>query len=201
MSVPVGIAWRIIPVHHPLPKFFFSQVSPLFHRLPKIKNKHDTRRIHQQNHTQEANMNDMLTKLQNLERQMAADKGAFSLFGLFLQEDRQHWDLLVAAPWIDQDEGKALRYIATQVQALGSEELTPLSHIQVIKANHPELATLHHTVQVHHGCVEVNNNTFFGLQIHQAHIITSQSPSRTKHKKKAPGKKKYTKLNIRWHTH
>ncbi len=40
---------------------------------------------------------------------MAAEKGAFDLFALFLREDAPNkWDLLIAADWIDQDKAGAI---------------------------------------------------------------------------------------------
>ena len=49
-------------------------------------------------------------KLVPVERQIAAEKGAFLLFALFLREDAPDvWDLVVAAPWIEANKSEALR--------------------------------------------------------------------------------------------
>jgi hypothetical protein len=47
-------------------------------------------------------MKQMIEKLASLERDVASEKGEFSLFGLFLREDAEgKWDLLASAPWLE----------------------------------------------------------------------------------------------------
>src|SRR3972149_802874 len=65
------------------------------------------------------NMKEIVQKLVRAEREMAAEKGEFLLFALFLPEDGAGlWDLVVASPWIATNEADALRYIADKVKSV-----------------------------------------------------------------------------------
>jgi len=48
-------------------------------------------------------MKQILDKFVSLERDIASEKGEFSLFALFLREDAEdNWDLLASAPWLEK---------------------------------------------------------------------------------------------------
>jgi len=115
-------------------------------------------------------------KLKNLERQMADEKGPFSLFGLFLREDApDKWDLVVSAPWIDDNKEESLAYIAESLRAsLAAEELLNLSRIVLVEQNNPGLEAVQRAMHVQHGVVEIKDCNFFDLEIKSAFIITSQ---------------------------
>lgn len=115
-------------------------------------------------------------KLRAVEREIAAEKGPFLLFALFLREDAaDHWDVLVSAPWLEADKGAALRYLAPKLQAVASAaELEKLSRIVIIGRNQPALAAIQSAFQVEHGFAEAINNNFNGLKIEHAYIITSR---------------------------
>lgn len=115
-------------------------------------------------------------KLRAVEREIAADKGPFLLFALFLREDAaDYWDVLVSAPWLETDKGAALRYLAPKLQAVASAtELEKLSRIVIIGTNQPALAAIQSAFHVEHGFTEVINSNFNGLKIEHAYIITSR---------------------------
>jgi len=47
-------------------------------------------------------MKELVEKPRKLEAEIAAEKGPFLLFALFLRQDAaDRWDLVVAAPWIE----------------------------------------------------------------------------------------------------
>jgi hypothetical protein len=49
----------------------------------------------------EKTMNEFITKLKAMERELSEENGAFALFALFQREDSpHHWDLVIAAPWL-----------------------------------------------------------------------------------------------------
>ena len=121
-------------------------------------------------------MKALVEKLKALESEVAKEKGAFSLFALFLREDAPDvWDLLVSAPWVESDKGAALKLLAMKLsQMASSEELTKLSRIVVIEKSNPALAAFHSAMRIEHGTAEIKNSSFFGLQIKHAYVITSQ---------------------------
>ena len=121
-------------------------------------------------------MKQIAEKLKNLERQMADEKGPFSLFGLFLREDApDKWDLVVSAPWIDDNKEESLAYIAESLRAsLAAEELLNLSRIVLVEQNNPGLEAVQRAMHVQHGVVEIKDRNFFDLEIKSAFIITSQ---------------------------
>jgi len=126
-------------------------------------------------------MKEYLDKFIDLEKQVSQRKGDFFLFALFLREDAQDkWDLVVAAPWIEKNQQKAINYLAAQLQQkFSAEELIKISRIVVIDQANPALKAITRAIKVEHGDVEVQNSNFFGLQISQAYILTARMPDET----------------------
>lgn len=124
-------------------------------------------------------MKDKLERFIKLERRIAKEKGEFSLFALFLREEApDKWDLVVAAPWMAADRSKALGYLAEQIKGeLKPLELTQLSRVVIVDQHSPALAALNRAMRVEHEFAEVENRSFFGLQIKHGYIITSQQLS------------------------
>lgn len=123
-------------------------------------------------------MKEYVNKFIKLEKDLSREKGDFSLFALFLREESQNkWDLLVSAPWIEQNRKESLRYIAGQIQEkLPSEDLLQLSRIVVIDKENPALEAITRAVNIQHASAEIKDSMFFGLPIEHAYIITSQRP-------------------------
>lgn len=107
---------------------------------------------------------------------MAEEKGPFDLFALFLREDAPgKWDLIVAAEWIENNKEASFNYLAGIVQkALSKEELLKLSRIVLIGEGNPALEAFHKVVHGEHLVMEIQDSNFFGLQIKNAYVITSQ---------------------------
>jgi hypothetical protein len=84
----------------------------------------------------------LLDQFGPLQLRMAADRGPFTLFALVRLEGRLHWDVLAAAPWIDEDRLAALRYIAGHVQTLPPQTLRDISHIELIPSDDERIAQL-----------------------------------------------------------
>ena len=124
-----------------------------------------------------------LEKIASLEREVSGEKGEFSLFGLFLREDAQDkdkWDLLASAPWLEADKSKGLAYLAKVIQKrLEPDELLSISRIVVLERGDPILESIHKAVNVKHGKVEVKDSNFSGVQITQACISTSSAVNPT----------------------
>jgi len=120
-------------------------------------------------------MKDIAERLRLKEQEMAAEKGPFAFFALFLRDDAPDlWDLVVSAPWIEADKGEALGYIASKVrEALSPEEVTKLSRIALIDGSNPALKVVQQAIHVEHGLTDVQDSVFFGLPVRHAYIVTS----------------------------
>ena len=124
-------------------------------------------------------MRQTIEKLASLERDIASEKGEFSLFALFLREDADEtWDLLASAPWLEADKRESLEYLVNEIRArLDTQELLSLSRIVLLEEDNPVLEAVHKAIQVRHGMAEVRDSTSFGVPIKHAYIITSASES------------------------
>ncbi len=127
-------------------------------------------------------MKQMIDKLASLERDIASEKGAFSLFALLLREDAEDkWDLLASAPWLELNKKASLEYLANQVYSrLDTPELLALSRIVILEKGNPVLEAIHRTVRVQHGMTEVRDSMFFGIPIKYAYLITSEKENGTR---------------------
>lgn len=121
-------------------------------------------------------MRELAEKLVALEMQIAAEKGRFVLFALFLRADAPDvWDLLVSAPWADKDRGDALRYLVEKLKAVASrEEMDKVSRVAVLYRSHPVVEAVNRALGIEHGMAEVEDSIFDDVQIRHAYIITSR---------------------------
>jgi hypothetical protein len=117
-------------------------------------------------------------KFRDLESRIAADKGGFALFALFMREDvPDRWDLIVSAPWVGSDKREAVDYFVNQIKSqLGGQDLTSLARIVVVDPDDAAVRDLNRAVQIEHGGVEIRDSSFFGLPVKHAFIITSRRP-------------------------
>lgn len=120
-------------------------------------------------------MNPLVEHLLHVEKALSAQKGAFSLFALFLREDAaDKWDLIVSAPWVEADKEAALRLISTKVrEVLAPSELLAVSRIVLVEPTSPAVMAINRAFHVEHTTAEVRNSNFFGLAIRHAHIFAS----------------------------
>jgi hypothetical protein len=118
-------------------------------------------------------------KFAKLESDVAAARGDFTLFALFLREDvPDRWDLIISAPWASADQKGSLDYLVNRIKSdLGPADLTQLSRIVFIDPTDVSVRALNQAIHVEHGSVELRDSSFFGLPIKHAFIITSKGPS------------------------
>ena len=89
-------------------------------------------------------MNSLAQKMMTVEQELAAEHGEFTLFALFLRENSPGlWDVIVSAPWIDENREDGLNTVVAKVNVcLQKEEVLMLSHIVIVEHDHPDLAEL-----------------------------------------------------------
>jgi hypothetical protein len=121
-------------------------------------------------------MKEYIDSLIMIERKIAKEKGALSLFALFLREDSiDRWDLLISSPDFEKKEKEALVYIVGKLRSiLKKDELKLISRIIILRKNNKVLEAVHKAIKTEHSSIEVKDSVFFGLKIKHAFIITSQ---------------------------
>ena len=125
-----------------------------------------------------------------VERDLAKEKGPFSLLALFLREDAPNkWDLVVSAPWTERDKEAALRMISDKVaKVLEPPEVLAISRIVLVEPTSPAVEAINRAFPVEHSVVEVKDSTFFGLEIKHAHIFASARLAPDALQRPPPGK-------------
>jgi hypothetical protein len=121
-------------------------------------------------------MKEQAEKLKEVESELSAEKGAFSLFGLFLREDAPgKWDLLISADWALNNKKEAMNLILSAIKkVLSDQELLMLSRLIIMNEDDPALSALQGAINVEHGMAEIQDSNFFGLKIKHAYLITSK---------------------------
>lgn len=121
-------------------------------------------------------MKEYIDSFKKIEREIAKEKGALSLFALFLREDSlDRWDLLISSPWFEKTEKDAFVYVVGKLRSiLKKDDFKLISRIIILRKNNKVLEAVHKAVKIEHGDIEVKDSVFFGLKIKHALIITSQ---------------------------
>lgn len=119
---------------------------------------------------------ELFQKLKSIERDVSNERGAFEFFGLFLREDApDKWDLVVAAPWLEEEKDEALRYLSRKVaEVFEPDELLALSRIVLMDHGAPGLEAMLRSVKLVHGSAEIHDCDFFGLAVKHGFIVTSK---------------------------
>jgi hypothetical protein len=122
-------------------------------------------------------MKELANKLCEIEKALSSTRGPFDLFALFLREDAANfWDVVVAAAWIDEDRVAALRTISERIQHdLPLADLMKISGVVIVDRTTPAFRAVTSSVGTQHQPVQVRGSTFFGLEIKEGFIITSQN--------------------------
>jgi hypothetical protein len=121
-------------------------------------------------------MSDLIEKIKDVERAIAAEKGQINLFAIFERDDLfDRWDLLVAAPWAKRD-GPTYGYVADVMKRhLESDDMLRIARIVILDADQEPVLTLNRKFDVEHDEVEVNHPRRYGLlPVKYGYIITSR---------------------------
>ncbi len=117
----------------------------------------------------------VVEKLRQIELEISTTKGNFTLFALIEREDSLgKWDVVVSVQWVDATEKELINNIAFNIHSkLTKEEQLMLSRIVVLPSSDPLVQNLN-LIGVEHGSVKLSNNTFNGIVIKEAFLITSK---------------------------
>jgi hypothetical protein len=123
---------------------------------------------------------ELLNKLQEIDKELREETGGVVLFGLFERAEPGLWDIVAAADWVGPNVTSAVAYVAQKVkQRLSPDELVLLSGVVALPSSDPALRSLlAGTIRVH-GRTLVENCTFNGMLITRAWIFTADQDSRS----------------------
>ena len=109
-------------------------------------------------------------------RDIAAEKGEFTLFGLFMRTDAPGtWDLVVSAPWLQEGKLKALGELTQMLsRALGEKSLQQLSRVVTLSGDNPGLHAILSAFSVEDGELRVQKSNLFGLEIDDGYIFRAK---------------------------
>lgn len=116
------------------------------------------------------------TKLRKAMRKIAAKKGNFTLFGLFMRADAPGtWDLVVSAPWLEAGKLKALgEFTELLSKQIGEQSLREFSRIVTLNQSDPALRAVVSAFSVDDGELRVQHSNLFGLEIEEAIIMRAK---------------------------
>jgi len=124
----------------------------------------------------ETKMSIVAEKLREIEVEVSAEKGSFNLFALIERDDSLgKWDIVISAEWIGDKEKALINTIASKIRNYLSEvEQIMLSRIVVLPSTDPFVNNLN-KIGIEHGTIKLSNNSFNGIFIKEAYLITSKS--------------------------
>jgi hypothetical protein len=116
------------------------------------------------------------SKLRKAMREIAAKKGEFSLFGIFLRSNSPGtWDLVVSAPWLEKGKLKTLREFTELLsESMGEQALRKLAPIVILNEGDPAVKAVISAFSVDDGEVRVSRSNLFGLEIEDAIILRAK---------------------------
>jgi hypothetical protein len=118
---------------------------------------------------------------------IAARKGDFTLFALFMRSDAPGtWDLVVSAPWLESRKLKATSELVELLsESIGTEALQQFSRVATVASDNPAVEFILSNLPVDDGAIHVRSTDLFGLQIEAAIIFRAKRPDPSKPAPKA----------------
>ena len=118
----------------------------------------------------------LVEKLNNLEPEIANEKGPFTLFALFEREDLfDLWDLVVSVSWAKKRDIPTLKYIADALRRhLSRADMTRLARIVVLQPTDNPVLAITEKYPVEHGPTDFIDLSRFNLPVTGGYIITSR---------------------------
>ena len=118
-----------------------------------------------------------INKLRKAMQEIAAKKGDFALFGLFMRSDAPGtWDLVVSAPWLEQGNLKSLgEFTELLSNEMGEQSLRQFSRIVTLKPSDPAVTAVVSAFSIDDGELRVQHSNLFGLDIEDAIIMRAKN--------------------------
>ena len=112
-----------------------------------------------------------------LERDFSDHHGPFCLFGLFSNDKfTSQWDLVVSAPWLNEDKLEWTRELSLLIAAkLGEENFLRLSKLAVLDTQDPFVKAVTSKFRTEHGGQRYVNVSLNRQEFDEVFIITSNA--------------------------
>lgn len=122
-------------------------------------------------------MNIDIEKLRKFMEETASKRGPFTLFALLMRDYAlNEWDLVVSAPWLKENDSKALKKFAKGLSAaIGEEGILALAQIVTLNADEPAVDTILELGGAGE-TVEVHDFDVVGLRIRRGYILHAERP-------------------------
>jgi hypothetical protein len=122
-------------------------------------------------------MSQMVEALNQIEREVSLQKGPFTLFALFEREDLPNrWDLVVSAPWIEDDNVQAIKLLAGELKRLlPPNQVERVSTIVLLGTRDASVVALTSRHSTEHGRIEVTDASSYGFPVERGYLITSRA--------------------------
>ncbi len=111
-------------------------------------------------------------------REIAANRGNFTLFALLMRADGPGtWDLVVSAPWLESGKLRATsEFVRLLAQSIGEESLQQFSRVLALNSADAPLKFILENIPVEDGEIRIENTDLLGMQIEEAIILRSMKP-------------------------
>lgn len=121
-------------------------------------------------------MSKIVDALEEIERKLSRENGAFNLFAVFERQDiPTRWDLVVAAPWVEENNEQAMKLLAVEIKKiLPSSELERISRIILLDPSNSSVRAITSAHAVEHGLLEIDEGSHYGLPADRGYLITSR---------------------------
>lgn len=122
-------------------------------------------------------MSKIFDAAKEIELELSREKGPFTLFAVFEHEEVPNlWDIVVAAPWVEQDNAQALRLLAEEIKKrLPVNELVRVSKIVLLNSGDASVRALTSEHAVEHGRLEIDEASQYGLPVERGYVITARA--------------------------
>jgi hypothetical protein len=116
---------------------------------------------------------------------IAARKGDFTLFALFMRADAPFmradapgtWDLVASAPWLEAGNLKVLRELVDLlVKSIGRKALQEFSKVEAVASDDPRVQFILDSVAVEDGVRRIESTDLKALQIESAIVFRAWRP-------------------------
>ncbi len=117
---------------------------------------------------------ELISKFRTIEREIAQEKGPFTLFALIQGQGAwDKWDVVVAAPWTRNNLKESLDYLVEKIRkVLHKEELLKISKIVPLDPSWDFVEEILAEWEAY-GDVGLRNIDINGIEIKRAHILAS----------------------------
>ncbi len=111
-------------------------------------------------------------------REIAANRGNFTLFALLMRADGPGtWDLVVSAPWLESGKLRATsEFVRLLAQSIGEESLQQFSRVLALNSADAPLKFILENIPVEDGEIRIENTDLLGMQIKEGIILRSMKP-------------------------